>query len=335
MSTPRGLVASCGNLHLPCPESDQSACPASENYILIARPPCPTNGVHFRVQKLPKLPSSKNASAIGQALLALHSRIPAADIVTKWKEFNKPNPPPEYRNTPILLVQWLAREISHHFSIFDTTFVVEINKNLEAEARVEVSSSREIFIEYSGRKSVCSAELIATLAHEIAHIFLDRLDLRFSDKLENEVLTDTATIYLGFADHYLDSQWDSEENIGSYQVKQSFRLGYLSVDEIGYIAARRDRLLGTNTLKKLRTDIGRAAYSRGRKLLQLELAKRPYRPRSLLDRPMYKLGWVKATEGAHLVFDCCICRMAIRIANQRKCVVVTCPNCTGKFKCYS
>ena len=28
--------------------SDKSACPADENYILISRPSCPTNGVHLR-----------------------------------------------------------------------------------------------------------------------------------------------------------------------------------------------------------------------------------------------------------------------------------------------
>ena len=47
MSTPADWSLPAASFIAPVLGSDQSACPANENYILISRPSCPTNGVHF------------------------------------------------------------------------------------------------------------------------------------------------------------------------------------------------------------------------------------------------------------------------------------------------
>jgi hypothetical protein len=47
MSTPADWSLPAASSSAPVLGSDQSACPTNENYILIARPSCPTDGVHF------------------------------------------------------------------------------------------------------------------------------------------------------------------------------------------------------------------------------------------------------------------------------------------------
>lgn len=52
MSTPADWSLPAASFSAPVLGSDQSACPANENYILISRSSCPTNGVHFTPGKL-------------------------------------------------------------------------------------------------------------------------------------------------------------------------------------------------------------------------------------------------------------------------------------------
>ena len=47
--TPADWSLPAASFSAPVLGSDQSACPASGNYILISRSSCPTNGVHFKV----------------------------------------------------------------------------------------------------------------------------------------------------------------------------------------------------------------------------------------------------------------------------------------------
>jgi len=47
MSIPADWSLPAASSLAPVLGSDQSACPANENYILISRSSCPTNGVHF------------------------------------------------------------------------------------------------------------------------------------------------------------------------------------------------------------------------------------------------------------------------------------------------
>jgi hypothetical protein len=49
MTTPADWSLPAASFSAPVLGSDQSACPAHGNYILISRSSCPTNGVHFRV----------------------------------------------------------------------------------------------------------------------------------------------------------------------------------------------------------------------------------------------------------------------------------------------
>ena len=46
--TPADWSLPAASFSAPVLGSDQSACPASGNYILISRSSCPTNGVHFK-----------------------------------------------------------------------------------------------------------------------------------------------------------------------------------------------------------------------------------------------------------------------------------------------
>jgi hypothetical protein len=67
---------------------------------------------------------------------------------------------------------------------------------------VELSQSNEFFVELQSQHRFAAKAIAAILAHEVAHIFLHRCGVRFPDEFENEVLTDTTAVYVGFGPRF-------------------------------------------------------------------------------------------------------------------------------------
>lgn len=85
-------------------------------------------------------------------------------------------------------------------------------------------------------------EVVAIICHECSHAFLNYYNVRLPDTAENEVLTDTCAIYLGFA-QYLLAGYKPVKRIASItqtstqstaRIQSSF-IGYLNLSQLEYV----------------------------------------------------------------------------------------------------
>ncbi|MEV0319571.1 hypothetical protein ACIBKX_01470 [Streptomyces sp. NPDC050658] len=127
-------------------------------------------------------------------------------------------------------VQRVAREMVRHLRLPDARMIVSF-REMEHAANVELAAGPEYFIELNDRFRTHRRDIGAALAHEVMHVYLHRLDLAFPGTRDNEILTDTATTYLGAGWLLLDAY---REDGASSQ-----KLGYLTPEEFGYVLAKR------------------------------------------------------------------------------------------------
>ncbi|MFF8385384.1 hypothetical protein ACF053_17300 [Streptomyces kanasensis] len=127
---------------------------------------------------------------------------------------------------------------------------------MEHAASVELASGPEYFVELNDRFRTHRRDIGAALAHEITHVLLHRLGLGFPGTRDNEILTDTATTYLGAGWLLLDAY--REDALSSQ------KLGYLTPEEFGYVLAKRARVFGEDPSPWFTSPQAYTAYERGR-----------------------------------------------------------------------
>ena len=290
------------------------------------------------------MPSSKNEPAgfqrislIRQSLGAIHAFIKAPDLRSDWSTFEAPMRKQPDKTDEIVYIQQVTKTVAAHYRLANTTFIVGINPALKTLACVEVRSANEIFIEYNYKGRLNQAELWAVMAHEVAHIFLNRLGLSFADRLQNEILTDTTAIYLGFGRYYLSAQ-RTEFRSHPLETKKTTiikTLGYISSAEMGYILSQRDHVMKECSYKRIESDIGRAGYRSGNKFFKKELRERPYIRRNILDQFLQRIRPVSGNKRGRITFPCIVCKRLIRIPELNKSLSVKCPHCFEKLRCFS
>ena len=90
---------------------------------------------------------------------------------------------------------------------------------------VELDNSNDVFIEVNGEYRYNKDKVLAVMAHEICHKVLYVHGLYFPyNKIENELLTDLATVYVGFGKLSLNGCYEELETLTS-------TIGYLSLKQ--------------------------------------------------------------------------------------------------------
>ncbi|AKN72856.1 hypothetical protein QR97_26635 [Streptomyces sp. PBH53] len=176
--------------------------------------------------------------------------------------------------------QRVAREIVRHFRLPDARLIVGFREMTHA-ANVELAAGPEYFVELNDRFRTHRRDIGAALAHEVAHVYLHRLDLSFPTTAENEILTDTATAYLGAGWLLLDAY--REDGVSSQ------KLGYLTPEEFGYVLAKRALLFGEDPSVWFTSPQAYTAYAKGR-----ERARRDGQ-----QPPLTGAGWAGRRRYAH------------------------------------
>jgi hypothetical protein len=169
-------------------------------------------------------------------------------------------------------VQRVAREMVRHYRLPDARMIISFREMTHA-AYVELAAGPEYFIELNDRFRTHRRDIGAALAHEVMHVYLHRLDLSFADTPDNEILTDTASTYLGAGWLLLDAF--REDGVSSQ------KLGYLTPEEFGYVLAKRAIVFGEDPLVWFTSPQAYTAYSRG-----MELARRDAQ-----QPPLTAAGW--------------------------------------------
>ncbi|MGC0332642.1 hypothetical protein RKD23_005632 [Streptomyces sp. SAI-170] len=150
--------------------------------------------------------------------------------------------------------QRVAHELVRHFRLPDARMIVSFREMTHA-ANVELTAGPEYFVELNDRFRTHRRDIGAALAHEIMHVYLHRLDLSFAGTRDNEILTDTATTYLGAGWLLLDAY---REDGASSQ-----KLGYLTPEEFGYVLAKRSLVFGEDPSTWFTSAQAYSAYGKG------------------------------------------------------------------------
>nr|WP_234346295.1 hypothetical protein [Streptomyces sp. NRRL F-5755] len=168
--------------------------------------------------------------------------------------------------------QRVARAMVQHFRLPDARMIVAF-RDMRLAASVELAAGPEYFVELNARFKTHRRDIGAALAHEVMHVYLHRLDLSFPGTRANEILTDTATAYLGAGWLLLDAYREH----GPFSQK----LGYLTPEEFGYVLAKRALLFGEDPAPWFTSPQAYDAYTKG-----LALARRDGQ-----QPPLAAAGW--------------------------------------------
>jgi hypothetical protein len=243
-------------------------------------------------------------------------------------------------------VQRVARELVRHYRLPDARVIVSF-REMEHAASVELAAGPEYFVELNDRFRTHRRDIGAALAHEIMHVYLHRLDLSFPGTRDNEILTDTATTYLGAGWLLLDAF--REDGVSSQ------KLGYLTPEEFGYVLAKRSLAFGeapetwftspqaysayTQGLAQARQDerqapltaagwAGRRRYAKDRRYAQV------HGPQSALPGGPYAFspGGTQEKSGLRVAFPCPTCHQRIRVPVRGR-VRARCALCRTVLEC--
>ncbi|WP_327366814.1 hypothetical protein [Streptomyces sp. NBC_01217] len=151
--------------------------------------------------------------------------------------------------------QRVARAVVQHLRLPDARVIVGF-RTMEHAASVELAAGPEYFIELNDRFRTHRRDIGAALSHEVMHVLLHRLGLEFPGTRDNEILTDTATTYLGAGWLLLDA---FREDAVSSQ-----KLGYLTPEEFGYVLAKRAFAFDEDPSPWFTSPQAYTAYTKGR-----------------------------------------------------------------------
>ncbi|OIK25680.1 hypothetical protein [Streptomyces malaysiense] len=215
--------------------------------------------------------------------------------------------------------QRVARELVRHFRLPDARLIVGFREMAHA-ANIELAAGPEYFVELNDRFRTHREDIGAALAHEVAHVYLHRLDLAFPTTAENEILTDTVTTYLGAGWLLLDAY--REDSLSSQ------KLGYLTPEEFGYVLAKRALLFDEDPSIRFTSPQAYTAYTKGLARARHDIRQPPLtgagwtgRRRYAHDRRHaaaappgvpYSFG-SDPSGGLHVTFPCPTCHQRIRV----------------------
>lgn len=268
---------------------------------------------------------------------------PSRHLFDGWEDYRP--------NDAVVSAQWLARAILDVYGIAAATVIVSFHDGLEVAGRIELGGvhQTEYFVEVRGELRSEPRKIAATLAHEVAHIFLRRHELETSNVLETEILTDTTAALYGFgalmADTYeVDYQRRFNDTDMSI-VRSENSMGYLTPDELGYVLTHAGV---AHADEHLESDAAKAAMELGRERALRELHTPPLRSAGLLARLDYLVQrwlarWLRRENpltvdrdfvfsGDKVSFRCTHCTQPLRLPLFKR-LEATCPRCRHVMTC--
>lgn len=240
--------------------------------------------------------------------------------------------------------QRVARALVQHLRLPDARMIVSF-REMQHAASVELAAGPEYFIELNDRFRTHRRDIGAALAHEIMHVLLHRLDLSFPGTRDNEILTDTATTYLGAGWLLLDAF--REDSVSSQ------KLGYLTPEEFGYVLAKRAIAFDEDPSPWFTSPQGYTAYTRGRAQALRDAQQPPLTTAGWTGRHRYAkdrrharehpgsahaaagpsaYAFERGADGLLVSFSCPTCHQRIRVAVRGR-ARVRCGLCRTILEC--
>ena len=264
---------------------------------------------------------------------------------------------------PVITAHRLASTIVSYLKLPEASILVNYRASLENPGQVELTLENEYLVELNARYKYNQCDIAAILAHEITHVFLYRAGLFFSNTYDNEILTDTASVYLGIGwlnlNAYRFTQTTQINSWGQeYILYQEERLGYLTPEEFGYVLGKRSINFKESMDGLITSYAARKAFQRGFKRAKLEYRLPPMKNCDSIARLLYR--WNKKrivsghqdeniknlsfsfdgyqfdiSKGIKIVFECPVCSQKLRLPVNMKNIVAHCSVCQSSFNCES
>jgi len=106
--------------------------------------------------------------------------------------------PFKFDSSDIIKVQEAGKKISQHLGLPPLTFLITYTQQKSnVGGNINLDNSNDVFIEIDSKFRYDHEIALAVLAHEICHKYLHLNNLKLFPEIENEMLTDAATIYTG------------------------------------------------------------------------------------------------------------------------------------------
>ena len=235
---------------------------------------------------------------------------------------------------PLAEAQWTAAAMARHLGIGDARVVVAFSPLGGHVGEVELGPGPEYFVTLSPHYQDDPRDLSAVLAHEVTHVFLHRRGIRHADLARNEILTDTATLYLGLGRPML-AAYRVDVVQGRYTRRRTTsRVGYLSPPEMGYVLAKRALAFGEEVGPF--DGAAAAAYRTGYRRALEDYARPPLagagRREYEQDRRLGRSADGYRFEAGKVAFACPACGHGTRLPLHRT-VKARCGTCGSLFRC--
>ena len=139
----------------------------------------------------------------------------------KKKEFFFYEPSSDFKSSDRISVNKEAKKMLDFVGLNHCIAVITYTKTKKNEGgNIELNSSNEVFIEISDDMIYSNNRVLAVMAHEICHKVLYFNGLYYKDpipQIENEILTDLTTVYVGFGKLSLNGCFNEYE----YKIESS------------------------------------------------------------------------------------------------------------------
>ena len=294
----------------------------------------------MKVEEIPKTYTRgfSNIDLINLSLRELFLRLTPARIRQFTNNFELTTRENDPSDDPVIRVQKIARRFADHYRISVSAVIVTFRTDLYVPGRVELSPASEFFVELHNDHRDAIKPTVAILAHEVAHIFLYQAGISLEPTFHNEVLTDTTAVFLGCGAAILNGANQTTTTSGNVITTSVKKYGYLSVDEFGYVQAKRDAFFRSEPTRLVNRGLPRWGYSTGRRHFKSEQNAPPFAPPNIFTRTFEALGLQKQPQAAlnqKITFACAFCSQPLRIPRLGKTISVHCPTCQETFLCHT
>ena len=143
-------------------------------------------------------------------------------------------------------LQGAAKEIAVFLGLNEYTFLITVTKQKPNMAgKIELKySGNDVFVEMSEDVQGFEDAVIATMAHELTHKYMQvngiSLGTNIVKEYENEVLTDITAIFLGLGKFLLngclnEKTYQEYRGIDKYEVTKTMKVGYLTQRQMAFV----------------------------------------------------------------------------------------------------
>ncbi|MEW6747061.1 MAG: hypothetical protein AB1486_30360 [Planctomycetota bacterium] len=263
----------------------------------------------------------------------------------------------------VIAVQSLAGVIVRHLQLPKACIIVTF-RDMEDPGRVELTPKDDYLVDLQNKYRTDHRDIAAVLAHEVTHVFLHRHGIQFPDSSENELLTDTAAVYLGIGWLCLNAYRvtvDRQERYTSPDMREvrttttEERPGYLTPEEFGYVLRKRAFAFGEMVDSLITSPAAKSALDKGSRLAVVDHRSAPvvgcswwrrwgycwnrryirnvHRNSGLTGFSRQFSGYrFEVSDSMRVILECPVCSQQLRLPTDRR-VVARCGVCETSIEC--